>query len=139
MDSEALARINFSSRVEIKDLWAKKLPKISFPCLSLGNLRKAIAYELQTKKSGSLSRKAEQSLRAYYNPAGAKAVPPASLQAGATLIREWNGRRYVVDVVEGGFQLDGRTYRSLSQIAKTITGTHWSGPRFFGLVKAPAS
>jgi hypothetical protein len=49
------------------------------------------------------------------------------------LIRDWNGRRYVVDVVDGGFVLDGKHYRSLTAIAFRITGAKWSGPRFFGL------
>lgn len=52
---------------------------------------------------------------------------------GARLIRDWNGRRYVVDVVDDGFVLDGKHYRSLTAIAFRITGAKWSGPRFFGL------
>jgi hypothetical protein len=52
---------------------------------------------------------------------------------GSRLLREWNGRMYAVDVLEKGFVMDGRTYRSLSAVAKRITGTDWSGPRFFGL------
>lgn len=54
-------------------------------------------------------------------------------QAGARLIREWNGKTNVVDVFEKGFQYKGETYGSLSAIARKITGAHWSGPRFFGL------
>jgi hypothetical protein len=52
---------------------------------------------------------------------------------GSRLIREWNGRRYVVEVVTQGFVMDGKAYRSLSAIAFRIIGTRWSGPRFFGL------
>ena len=52
---------------------------------------------------------------------------------GTRLVREWNGRTHIVDVSEDGFVFDGKTYRSLSAIAKRITGAHWSGPRFFGL------
>ena len=52
---------------------------------------------------------------------------------GARLIREWNGRRYVVEVVKDGFVMDGMSYRSLTAIAFSITGARWSGPRFFGL------
>ena len=48
-------------------------------------------------------------------------------------MRDWNGRTNVVDVVEDGFIFGGETYRSLSAIARKITGAHWSGPRFFGL------
>lgn len=56
-----------------------------------------------------------------------------ALLAGTRLVREWNGRMHIVDVGENGFVFDGKTYRSLSAIAKRITGAHWSGPRFFGL------
>ena len=52
---------------------------------------------------------------------------------GARLIRDWNGRRYVVEVVDAGFVMDGKQYRSLTAIAFRITGARWSGPRFFGL------
>ena len=48
-------------------------------------------------------------------------------------MREWNGRMHVVDVTDDGFLFDGKPYRSLSAIARRITGAHWSGPRFFGL------
>lgn len=55
------------------------------------------------------------------------------LRPGTHLVREWNGRTYQVDVVEYGYRLDGKEYRSLSAIARKITGAHWSGPRFFGV------
>jgi hypothetical protein len=58
---------------------------------------------------------------------------PRILSPGSRLLREWNGRMYAVDVLDKGFVMDGKTYRSLSAIAKRITGTDWSGPRFFGL------
>jgi hypothetical protein len=53
--------------------------------------------------------------------------------AGTRLVREWNGRRYEVTVVPGGFVFEGRRYRSLTAITKAITGTHWNGRAFFGL------
>ena len=53
--------------------------------------------------------------------------------AGTHLVREWNGRTYQVEVLDNGYRFDGKTYPSLTTIAKRITGTHWSGPRFFGL------
>ncbi len=63
----------------------------------------------------------------------AVAALPVVLSPGARLLREWNGRQHFVDVVEEGYVFDGKTYRSLSAVAKRITGAHWSGPRFFGL------
>ena len=56
------------------------------------------------------------------------------LKPGTCLIREWQGDTYEVTVQDRGFLWQGRRYRSLSQIARAITGAHWSGPRFFGLV-----
>jgi hypothetical protein len=55
------------------------------------------------------------------------------LSPGTRLMREWNGRSHAVDVVADGFVFDGKTYRSLTAVAKRITGVQWSGPRFFGL------
>jgi len=64
------------------------------------------------------------------DPADAARLIP---QPGARLMREWNGKMNVVDVIDGGFSFEGKTYRSLSAIARRITGARWSGPRFFGL------
>jgi len=57
------------------------------------------------------------------------------LRPGSRLVRQWKGQTHVVDVVEGGFSYDGRTFTSLTAIALEITGARWSGPRFFGLVR----
>ena len=57
----------------------------------------------------------------------------ARLKPGAKLIREWRGETHAVIVLEDGFEWRGRNWRSLSSIAREITGAHWSGPRFFGL------
>jgi hypothetical protein len=61
-----------------------------------------------------------------------------SLKAGTRLVRDWNGRTLNVLVCDEGFELDGRHYGSLTQIAHDVTGTRWSGPRFFGLKKRKA-
>jgi len=63
----------------------------------------------------------------------APAMLPTLLSPGVQLVREWNGRTWQVEVLEDGFACRGKTYRSLSAIARMITGTRWSGPRFFGL------
>jgi len=52
---------------------------------------------------------------------------------GARLLRDWNGKTHVVDVIENGFVFQAKIYTSLTAIARQITGAHWSGPRFFGL------
>ena len=58
---------------------------------------------------------------------------PIRLSDGTRLIREWNGRTIEVLVIGGAFEWEGRTYKSLTRIAREITGAHWSGPRFFGM------
>lgn len=75
----------------------------------------------------------EEALQSAASGKVAVAGSAAALRPGVCLMREWNGRTYRVEVVEGGFQMDGKTYRSLSAIARKITGAQWSGPRFFGI------
>lgn len=64
---------------------------------------------------------------------GSEYLWPGRFSAGTQLVREWNGKRYLVEVKEDGFLMNGEHFRSLSAIALHITGTTWSGPRFFGL------
>jgi Protein of unknown function (DUF2924) len=59
-------------------------------------------------------------------------------EPGTRLLRERGGRTHTVIVLDDGFAYDGERYRSLTEIARRITGAHWSGPRFFGLRKAAA-
>ncbi|MFZ8977248.1 MAG: DUF2924 domain-containing protein [Pseudohongiellaceae bacterium] len=56
---------------------------------------------------------------------------------GTRLVREWHGKNHIVEVEIEGFRHQGRQYASLSEIAREITGTRWSGPRFFGLKSPP--
>ena len=62
----------------------------------------------------------------------------AQKSPGERVVREWNGRTLNVLVCDEGFELDGRQYGSLTQIAHDVTGARWSGPRFFGLKKRKA-
>ena len=64
---------------------------------------------------------------------GAIPEPPLKLKPGTRLMREWNGTMHSMLVTADGFDFGGKTWRSLSLIARHITGAHWSGPRFFGL------
>jgi hypothetical protein len=102
-------------------------------------LERSAAYQAQTKVHGGLNVTTRRTLRTML-AAGKTSQPtkPVSdakprLEPGMRLVREWNGRTYSVDVIEGGFVWDGKVHRSLSVIARKITGARWSGPRFFGL------
>ena len=103
------------------------------PYLSVRFMQRAVGYQKQCKKSGELPAATKRALRLIAQGDNPKASIAPSLSAGAHLVREWNGRTYQVHVVEGGFELDGKVWKSLSAIAKHITGATWSGPRFFGL------
>lgn len=102
------------------------------PRLRAETLRRLLAYEIQARALGGLTAGERRMLRAV---ASGKPVGDVSAQAspGTHLVREWNGRTYRVEVTDNGYVLDGTPYASLSAVAKRITGTAWSGPRFFGL------
>ena len=102
--------------------------------LSQSMLRRFLAFDLQARRAGGLSKTAQAAL-IRKDAVLAKHVTP-SLKLGGRLVREWNGVTHVVEVTEAGFEWRGKCWRSLSAIAREITGAHWSGPRFFGLTKA---
>jgi len=118
-----------------------------------GFLRRAIAYRLQELVLGGLKpatrrelRRIAQHARVHRSHSGGKrssgsandaalALPPRrkTLSPGTRLLREWNGTTEIVEVLADGFGWHGRTFKTLSAVAVAITGTKWSGPKFFGL------
>lgn len=118
--------------------WQKLTGTCAGRHLSVTFLRKALAFEAQCKEMGGHSAAVKQLLRsqiAFIGKNSAAATAKPLLTPGTQLVREWNGRIYRVRVTDDGFEMDGQLYRSLSAIAKRITGAGWSGPRFFGLSK----
>ena len=110
------------------------LPGITLPSrLRVQTLRRFLAYEIQARALGGLSPKEQRALKANAGGNSSRVVGAAAASPGTHLVREWNGRTYRVEVIDEGYVLDGAPYRSLSAVAKRITGTAWSGPRFFGL------
>ena len=107
------------------------------PALSPDLLARGIAYRLQEMREGGLSPAVERLLLRLAARADLTLLPAApastSLRPGTKLVRSWNGETHHVLVTEGGYLFDDRTYTSLSKIAHVITGTKWSGPRFFGI------
>jgi len=107
------------------------------PSISDDLLRHGIAYRIQERARGGLSRAAASALRCSGNTTTPTVMRP-TLKPGTQLIRSWNGRTISVLVQEQGFLFDGEHHSSLSAIARQVTGTSWSGPRFFGLKGAGA-
>ena len=106
--------------------------------LSVRILASAVAYEMQARVHGKLSQQLRQSLKdnATASPENPDSAGYA-LTLGTRLVREWQSMVHVVDVMEEGFRWQGRVWPSLSVVAREITGTRWSGPRFFGLKTKP--
>lgn len=123
------ARLATLSPAELKTMWATVFDA-PVPALSPELLRHAIAWALQDKTAGGAARRAHRSLTAAV--AGKVSTKP-SLKPGSQLIRSWNGQSIAVTVTDKGYRYDDRDWPSLSAIARAITGTTWSGPRFFGL------
>ena len=120
-------------RDALVDLWHEAFETKPPRGLSQAFLARLLAYDLQVQARGGLSPRLVKRLQA--TAAGETPSPAApQLRPGAQLLRTWNGVTHRVDVVEDGYRYRGDIYRSLSAIAKRITGAHWSGPRFFGLV-----
>ena len=101
-------------------------------------LELAESYALQAVVFGPLKPSLRRHLEAEAQSSGKRRAARMSksishLTPGTRLVREWNGRTHHVDVIAGGFVWNGTRHRSLSAIAREITGVRWSGPRFFGL------
>jgi len=103
--------------------------------LSKDLLGRMIAYRLQERAFGGLDR---ESLRFLHGLARHGGSPRRRLKPGTVLVRDYQGQRHTVTVVSDGFDWQGATYPSLSAIARAITGTAWSGPRFFALARGTA-
>jgi hypothetical protein len=98
-------------------------------------LRQLLAQRLQERRPGALPALVARELNrvATDGPSAEPVRSRAALTAGTRLVREWNGQTITVEVLEKGFSFADKTWRSLSEIARHVTGAHWSGPRFFGL------
>lgn len=156
---QEVAALGDLSRDELAARWIKTYGCAPPSGVRRELLVRAAAWHLQAKRLGGLSTETKRRLAEAVRQVGIKGsgrasgsvfeassemhgdgknADPASklrrsLSKGARLLRDWNGKTHVVDVTAEGFLFEGKLHRSLSAIARKITGAHWSGPRFFGL------
>ena len=124
-----LATLATLSPAQLRSDWVA-VTKRPLPRLSPTMLRLALGYELQAKALGGLSRSAQQRL----DQAATAKTQTRSTTPGMRLVREWQGKVHIVTIGETGeVEWNGKVWRSLSEVARAITGTRWSGPAFFGL------
>jgi hypothetical protein len=122
---------------ELRTLWPQWFDRPPPAKIRRELLVRALAYRMQERAAGGLTMATRTTLRALAeavknNPVDGVIEPPR-LTPGTHVIREWGNERHQVTVEAAGFVYRGQRYRSLSEIARRITGTRWSGPRFFGV------
>lgn len=129
-----IARLGSLTPAELREEW-RTLTGQDAPSLGTALLRRLIAQRQQERRLGGLPVMVARELeRAVASTQVSVAVPTRiTVSPGARLIREWNGQTIAVLATETGFIWEEREYRSLTQIAREVTGAHWSGPRFFGI------
>jgi hypothetical protein len=116
--------------VGLREAWPKRfgpIPRLRSPDL----LRLMLAWRLQAEALGGLDAETKQLLTRTHRRRG------PTLPIGSRVAREWQGEPHEAEIIEDGVRYRGETYASLSEVARTITGVRWNGPRFFGL-RAPS-
>ncbi|KPL68507.1 hypothetical protein SZ64_10570 [Erythrobacter sp. SG61-1L] len=125
---ETLAAIEIMDLDQLRALWAQHFG--TPPSLrSVDLMRLVLGWRLQARTYGGI----DASMRRKLKRKTMIEAGNIDLAVGTTLTREWQGKTYEIEVLEGGFDWEGETYPSLSAVASAITGTRWNGPRFFGL------
>ena len=133
-----LARLKAMTVNELKSEW-QTLMGSTPPNNSRTFLEQRLAYRIQELTYGGLPKPVSRLLDALADEVEGKKVrstvisDPRNPVIGTRLVREWNAVEHVITVLQGGFDWQGRRYKSLSAIARDITGTQWNGYRFFGL------
>ena len=130
----SLADLDTLDRKQLAQLWRDLLGGDVPDCMSQPMQRRFLAFELQARKEGGLPPALLARLDRIAAGEERKASP--TVKPGARLLRAWNGVTHVVDVLPDGYLWNGTRHRSLSAIARAITGARWSGPRFFGLAES---
>lgn len=129
-----VAALETLTLADLRERW-KQITGTAAPRVGTGMLRLALAWEIQARQQGGLTRRTSQTLDQLAG--GRTRTSPA--RAGMRLVREWQGKAHVVEIGDDEvIRWDEREWKSLSEVARAITGTRWSGPAFFGLKKRAA-
>ena len=129
--ARAIAGLCGLSRADLVERWIGLHGSPPIETMTEGLLARGIAYEMQVRQIGGLTPAERKALGAL--PRGKTNPSPGLLKTGTRLYRSWRGVTQEVLVLERGYGWRGKSYASLSEVARAITGTRWSGPRFFGL------
>ncbi len=134
-----LADLPYVDKATLVDIWARLNGQPPSFRASRELLILALAWEIQARKYGGLKpmvrRRMDRLAKAYLRGGSIELDPPLRYRPGTVLLRQWKGKRHSVTILEEGYGYNGKTFGSLSQIAREITGSRWNGPAFFGFRK----
>ena len=130
-----LVQLPTMARKEIVKLWRNLFDRVPGPALRRETLIPILAYRLQEQVFGGLKESAARKLRQLADE-GVHVQISLRPKSGTRYVREYAGKLHEVTVLAAGYEYRGATYRSLTEIAKVITGSKWSGPAFFGQRRA---
>jgi hypothetical protein len=140
--SELIRAVVENDTAQLREKWAALYGLPPTPRISRELLIRGVAYRIQEDAYGGISKLTRNQLeRLARDLSRGGSIPSSSSQiakSGTRLLREWKGKVHEVTVTDEGYQWRGNSYRSLSEIARAITGTRWSGPRFFGVEAKPS-
>jgi hypothetical protein len=128
-----LAQLPAMDHKALQQHWRDLIGREPSPGMRRNHMIPILAYRAQEKAFGGLKESTVRLLRELAGGSASEAQPSYRPKTGTRYVREHNGKLHEVTVLDDGFEYDGENYRSLSEIAKAITGTKWSGPAFFGL------
>jgi len=135
--SHEIAALSQASAADLRSRWRALYATEPPPRISRGLLIRALAYRIQEQALGGLKPSTRRLLAKVAADASAhrpiEVTAQPIIKPGTVLLREWHGTQHQVIVREGAVEFQGQTYKSLSEVARRITGTSWSGPLFFGL------
>ena len=135
-----IARLPDLGHDELRKRWKLLFGRPAPKSLRRKFMARAVAYQMQVATYGGLSAATKRRLReianAISNGDRTGVLSGVQIKPGTQLVRQWQKTTHTVMVLDEGFALDGRTYKSLSAIAKAITGTNWNGYAFFGIMRA---
>jgi|HubBroStandDraft_5_1064220.scaffolds.fasta_scaffold23053_2 hypothetical protein len=135
--AQSLAALPKLSKTALRELWQQLFNTLPPPKLRRRLMLPILAYRLQEQAFGSLSAanrgRLRQLGRAFENNSTSTVSSIPNLRPGTRLVRQWGDQVHLVNVEARGYEYQGARYQSLSEIARLITGTRWSGPLFFGI------
>jgi hypothetical protein len=124
------------SRANLARLWQELFKSAPNPKIRRPAMVRFVAYRIQEEAYGSLTSANERRLRQLAGTIAGDVtlkISAPKIRPGTRLVREWQGQVHLVNVEAKGYDYRGTRYQSLSEIARLITGTRWSGPLFFGI------